>query len=108
MWLWFRRALYFKPLLAFRDSNYYSNLFYIAAGLVNEALSDGQSWENVVRNTLFTPSKMDDSSFMGELNAEQLARMVTPYEPDWRNNNIMREVSLDFYKLVALYLSCEY
>ena len=90
--------MYFKPLLPFRDSNYYSNLFYIAAGLVTEALSDSQTWEDIVRNTVFTPSQMDDSSFLLQLTAEQLAHLVTPYEPDWRNNNVMREVSMDNFK----------
>jgi len=94
-----KRALYFKPLLPFRDSNYYSNMFYIAAGLVTEALSGaGQTWEDVVRKTLFTPSQMDDSSFLAQLTAEQLTNLVTPYEPDWRNNFVMREVSMDFFK----------
>ena len=94
----FRRALYFKPLLAFRDSHYYSNLFYQAAGLLTEQLSGGQLWEDVMRETLLAPLGMTDTSFMDQLSPDQQQRLVTPYEPDFRNDNVMREVPLEFFK----------
>jgi CubicO group peptidase (beta-lactamase class C family) len=96
-----RRALYFKATEPFRGHEVYSNLFVIAAGLVVQALSSGsgiQLWEDVVRSRIFGPVGMTDSSFMDQLTAEQLGRLVTPYEVDWRNNSEMREISLEFFK----------
>ncbi|PSR54409.1 serine hydrolase [Adhaeribacter arboris] len=55
-----RRAKFLKPTYAFRDGYGYSNLMFIAAGQVIEAVS-GQTWENFIRTRILQPLGMQQT-----------------------------------------------
>ncbi|QMU30213.1 serine hydrolase domain-containing protein [Adhaeribacter radiodurans] len=55
-----RRARFLKPTYAFRDGYGYSNLMFIAAGQVIEAVS-GQTWENFIRTRILQPLGMQQT-----------------------------------------------
>lgn len=53
-----RRARYMEPVYGFREQFGYSNIMYIAAGQVIQAVS-GQSWEDFVTSHFIRPLGMD-------------------------------------------------
>ena len=55
-----RRARFLKPTYEFRDGYGYSNIMFIAAGQVIEAIS-GQKWEDFIRTRIFQPLGMNQS-----------------------------------------------
>jgi CubicO group peptidase (beta-lactamase class C family) len=55
-----RRAQYLKPAYGFRTTFGYSNIMYLAAGLIVEKVS-GQSWSDFVKANFFIPLKMNSS-----------------------------------------------
>ncbi|MDQ3292501.1 MAG: serine hydrolase, partial [Bacteroidota bacterium] len=55
-----RRARFLKPTYAFRDGFGYSNLMFIAAGQIIEAVS-GQTWENFIRTRILQPLGMQQT-----------------------------------------------
>ncbi|QNF31740.1 beta-lactamase family protein [Adhaeribacter swui] len=62
-----RRARFLKSTYAFRDGYGYSNIMFIAAGQVIEAIS-GQKWEDFIRTRFFQPLGMNQSYVsVGEL-----------------------------------------
>ena len=56
-----RRVRYIKPATSFRSTFAYSNVMYMVAGQVIEAVS-GQTWEDYVREHVFAPAGMTRST----------------------------------------------
>ena len=56
-----RRLRYIKPATSFRSGYAYDNVLYMVAGELIEAVS-GQSWEDFVREHLFKPAGMSEST----------------------------------------------
>ena len=56
-----RRLRYIKPATSFRSGYAYDNVLYMVAGQLIEAVT-GQSWEDFVREHLFKPAGMDEST----------------------------------------------
>lgn len=52
-----KRARYLKPVYGFREAYGYSNIMYLAAGLVVEKVS-GQTWDAFIRERFFQPLGM--------------------------------------------------
>jgi CubicO group peptidase (beta-lactamase class C family) len=61
----YERLRYLAPNKSFRARFEYSNLMYVAAGILIEALS-GQTWEEFVRSRIFAPLEMSDSNLSVE------------------------------------------
>jgi CubicO group peptidase (beta-lactamase class C family) len=55
------RVRYVKPTWSFRSRYGYSNLMYLAAGQITARL-DGRSWDEVIRDRIFTPLGMTHSN----------------------------------------------
>jgi CubicO group peptidase (beta-lactamase class C family) len=55
------RVRYVKPTWSFRSHYGYSNLMYLAAGQITARLA-GRSWDEVIRNRIFTPLGMTHSN----------------------------------------------
>ncbi len=55
-----RRAKYLQPVYGFRDGYGYSNIMFIVAGQVIEAVS-GQRWETFIQQRFFQPLGMNNS-----------------------------------------------
>lgn len=53
-----KRARYLKPHYGFREAYGYSNVMYLAAGLIIEKVS-GQAWEEFMQQRFFNPLKMN-------------------------------------------------
>lgn len=56
-----RRVRFIKPATSFRSTFAYSNLMYMVAGQLIEAVS-GQTWEEYVRTQVFAPAGMSRST----------------------------------------------
>jgi CubicO group peptidase (beta-lactamase class C family) len=56
-----RRAAFLKPHHGFREVYGYSNILYLAAGLIVEQLS-GMSWDDFIKTRLFLPLQMTNSN----------------------------------------------
>ena len=56
-----QRLRYIKPATSFRSGYAYDNVLYMVAGQLIEAVS-GQTWEAFVRDHLFKPAGMDEST----------------------------------------------
>lgn len=56
-----RRAQYLKPKHGFRETYGYSNIMYLAAGLVIEAVS-GQPWDSFIKDNIFLPLEMKNTN----------------------------------------------
>jgi len=56
-----RRLRYIKPATSFRSGYAYDNVLYMVAGQLIEAVT-GQTWEDFVREHLFKPAGMDEST----------------------------------------------
>ncbi|WEK42906.1 MAG: serine hydrolase [Candidatus Sphingomonas colombiensis] len=56
-----RRLRYLKPATSFRSTYAYDNVLYMVAGQLIEAVS-GQTWEAFVREHVFKPAGMTDST----------------------------------------------
>jgi len=56
-----RRLRYIKPATSFRSGYAYDNLLYIVAGQLIEEVS-GRTWEQFVREEIFRPLGMDEST----------------------------------------------
>src|SRR6478736_10144505 len=56
-----RRIRYLKPATSFRSDYAYDNILYMAAGQLIEEVS-GESWEQYVRNRVFAPLGMKNST----------------------------------------------
>lgn len=69
--IYYRRLKYLKPAGGFRDSYFYSNLMYGLVTYITEQIG-GDSWENLVRNHLFTPLGMKSSTFMTEVDPDKI------------------------------------
>ncbi|HEX8440490.1 serine hydrolase [Archangium sp.] len=55
-----KRVRYIKPVSSFRGTYAYQNVMYMAAGEVVRAVS-GKSWDDFIRERLFTPLGMEES-----------------------------------------------
>jgi CubicO group peptidase (beta-lactamase class C family) len=74
------RARYLEPAYGFRDGYGYSNLMFIAAGEVIEAVS-GKTWENFIKENFFQPLGMNRSyTSVNELKGKQ--NIATPHGSD--------------------------
>ena len=58
----FDRVKYLEPSAPLRETFLYNNLMYAAAGYIVE-LQSGKTWEEFVRQRIFTPLKMNSTSF---------------------------------------------
>jgi CubicO group peptidase (beta-lactamase class C family) len=58
----FDRLRYLEPSKGFREVWQYQNLMYMVAGYLLEQIS-GQSWEDFIRERIFTPLEMTGSNF---------------------------------------------
>jgi CubicO group peptidase (beta-lactamase class C family) len=56
-----KRLRYIKPVSSFRSTYAYQNVTYMAAGEVVRAVS-GKSWDDFIRERIFTPLGMKDSN----------------------------------------------
>lgn len=59
-----RRLRYLKPATSFRSGYAYDNILYMVAGQLIEAVT-GQTWEDYVREHVFTPAGMTTSTTDG-------------------------------------------
>jgi CubicO group peptidase (beta-lactamase class C family) len=73
----FDRIKYLEPSIPLRQGSLYNNLMYAAAGQIVEYLS-GQTWEEFVKNKIFTPLNMSHSMFVVEEMKRQ-SDFITPY-----------------------------
>lgn len=74
------RARYLEPSYGFRDGYGYSNLMFIAAGEVIEAVS-GKTWENFIKENFFQPLGMNRSyTSVNELKGKQ--NVASPHGSD--------------------------
>ncbi len=71
------RAKYLKPVYGFRAGYGYSNLMYIAAGEVIEAIS-GKTWEQFIQERFFEPLGMN-RSYTSVNQLKGLQNVVTPH-----------------------------
>jgi CubicO group peptidase (beta-lactamase class C family) len=55
-----RRIAHLEPSWSFRTTFGYQNIMYLAAGQLIEAVS-GKSWDDFIRERIFTPLEMNDS-----------------------------------------------
>ena len=62
-----RRLRFLKPATTFRSTFAYSNLMYLVAGQLMEAVS-GETWEDYVRKHVLLPAGMDNSTTDNEKN----------------------------------------
>ena len=62
-----RRARFLKPKTSFRSTFAYSNLMYVVAGQLIEAVS-GERWEDYLRNHLLLPAGMTQTTTDNERN----------------------------------------
>lgn len=72
-----RRARYLKPTYGFRESYGYSNILYLAAGLIIEKVS-GLSWDNFMKQKFFTPLQMD-RTITSTQELESAGNFVSPH-----------------------------
>ncbi|WP_158501833.1 serine hydrolase [Vitiosangium sp. GDMCC 1.1324] len=56
-----KRIVHIKPVSSFRSTFAYQNVMYMAAGEVVHAVS-GKSWDDFIRERIFTPLGMDESN----------------------------------------------
>lgn len=56
-----RRAKYLKPVYGFREAYGYSNIMYLAAGEVVQAVT-GQTWDDFIKERIFLPLGMTTSN----------------------------------------------
>ena len=82
----FDRIKYLEPSIPLRQGYLYNNLMYAASGQIVEILS-GQTWEEFVRNRIFTPLNMSHSMFVVEDMQKQPDYMTPYYEK--RDTNIL-------------------
>lgn len=82
----FDRIKYLEPSIPLRQGYLYNNLMYAASGQIVEILS-GQTWEEFVRNRIFTPLNMSHSMFVVE-DMQKQADYMTPYY-EKRDTNIL-------------------
>ncbi|GAA4306878.1 serine hydrolase [Nibribacter koreensis] len=78
------RAKYLKPTYGFRDGYGYSNLGFIAAGQVIEAIS-GQSWEQFVQERIIQPLGMT-RTFTSANQLKGVANVATPHANPEKEN----------------------
>jgi CubicO group peptidase (beta-lactamase class C family) len=72
------RIRYMEPVGPFRASFHYQNLMFLVAGLVAEAAT-GQSWDDLVRERLFEPLGMTESSTSVH-DLEDIENVAAPHE----------------------------
>src|SRR5687768_8223324 len=72
-----RRVRYLKPTWSMRARFGYQNIMYLAAGEVAAAIS-GKSWDDLVRDRIFTPLGMSESSTSIRALA-QMRNVATPH-----------------------------
>ncbi len=72
-----RRAKYLKPAYGFREHYGYSNIMYLTAGQIIEAVTD-TTWEDYVQHHFLTPLGMDRSSTTIEA-FDQQDNIATPH-----------------------------
>ena len=75
----FDRIKYLEPSLPLRQGYLYNNLMYAAAGYIIESISK-QTWEDYVKNRIFTPLGMNHSMFVTEEMLKQSDFMSPYYE----------------------------
>lgn len=78
-----QRLRYLEPNKSFRSAWQYQNLMYLSAGVLTEQLS-GQSWEDFMRQQLFTPLQMNATGF-----SHTGTNMALPYRKA-ENDSIIR------------------
>lgn len=59
------KVIYMKPRLGLREGYIYNNMMYASAGVVMEQVT-GKSWEDIIREKIFTPLQMKSSVFNTE------------------------------------------
>lgn len=82
---------------SFRSFISHNYLHYITAGLVAEKLED-KPWEELIKEKIFQPLGMTNSSFMDRLTDSEIDKLAIPHDKDWRDDNNMKRISLDFYR----------
>jgi CubicO group peptidase (beta-lactamase class C family) len=73
-----RRVRYVKPTYSFRAHYGYQNLMYLAAGQITARLL-GRSWDDVIRDRIFTPLGMTASNTSVTL-LDRLPDVATPHD----------------------------
>jgi CubicO group peptidase (beta-lactamase class C family) len=73
----FERVKYLEPSIPLRQGYLYNNLMYAASGQIIEILTD-QTWEDFVKNRIFTPLNMSHSIFVVE-DMQKQPDFMTPY-----------------------------
>lgn len=75
-----RRLQYLEPNKDFRTDFQYNNAMFLTAGYLSEIVS-GKSWEDNVKNYLFTPLGMTRSNFTVEVNQKD-SNFSRPYREE--------------------------
>ncbi|HZT41525.1 MAG TPA: serine hydrolase [Chthonomonadaceae bacterium] len=76
----YHRLRYLEPSRDFRSAYQYNNLMYMTAGYLAERLS-GRSWEECVRQMLFTPLGMNRANFSVN-DSQRTEDYALPYQLD--------------------------
>ncbi len=85
----FERVKYLEPSAPLRETFLYNNLMYAAAGYIIE-LQSGKTWEDFVRERIFTPLNMTSTSF-------SISDMLK--QPEYGVPYTERRDSFELYKL---------
>ncbi|MFC6996953.1 serine hydrolase [Rufibacter roseus] len=80
------RARFLQPTFGFRDGYGYSNLMFIAAGEVIEAIS-GKTWESFIQERFFGPLGMN-RSYTSVNQLKGVANVATPHGNDANGNPV--------------------
>ncbi|MBT0669278.1 serine hydrolase [Novosphingobium profundi] len=88
-----KRLRFLKPATSFRSAYAYDNILYIVAGAVIEAVS-GQSYEDFMRDEVFTPAGMPDATadMAIQLSAPDRARPHARYGEKVRGSGPMKRL----------------
>jgi CubicO group peptidase (beta-lactamase class C family) len=83
-----RRVRHLEPTWSFRSAFGYQNIMYLAAGLVTEQIT-GRSWDDVVRDRIFTPLGMRNSL----TSVKPLAGLTNVAQPHTRIDDVITPIA---------------
>ena len=72
---------YMKPVLGFREGYLYNNMMFLTAGFAMETIT-GKTWEDLIREKIFGPLKMNCSFFTLEEYKNYSNHSLSYFEPD--------------------------
>jgi CubicO group peptidase (beta-lactamase class C family) len=75
------KVTYMKPALGFREGYLYNNMMFLSAGAAMETIT-GKSWEDLIREKIFGPLKMNCSFFTLAEYQNYSNHSLSYFEPD--------------------------